>query len=176
MIADFSMGPLPPPQASLTHSPSPLFPNSIPLFPRSLPLTASLVHAILTLLNEASSAAITKFGKMQTGAICPHVRTARAVEAAIPMKRLGLQQRDRTPLTAKAEVPEGRLATFTRKCRQSTGKILFCCIPGGIKHGHSTSLNHPLSLLLSHDDFIYWMKHRMPLPMAEAFDASPMIQ
>lgn len=83
---------------------------------------------------------------------------------------------DRTPLAGRAEVPGKRLATITRKCRRNTSKILFCCIPVGIKHGPSTSLNHPLSLLLSNTFFMYWMKHRMPLSWGEAFGASPMIR
>jgi len=52
-------------------------------------------------------------------------------------------------------VAREHLATFTRNCQHSTGKILFYRTSGGIKHGHSTSLCHPLSLLLSHAIFMY---------------------
>src|SRR5260370_7430306 len=52
-------------------------------------------------------------------------------------------------------VAREHLATFTRNCQHSTGKILFYRASGGIKHGHSTSLCHPLSLLLSHAIFMY---------------------
>ncbi len=113
---------------------------------------------------------------MQTRAIChcPHVRTVKAVEAAFSIKRRGLQQRDRTPLTAKAQVSQtGVLLPSPANIVKAQAK--FCSVTH-LALTHSTSLNHQLSLLLSNDISIYRMKHRMPLSQEWACGTSPMIR